>query len=202
MDENRPLAIQDKVLYNRSKALAETAALEAARTGQDVVILNPTAVIGPYDFAPSLMGKALILIYRQKLPVLIQGGYDWVDARDVAEAAAAAVKKGRSGQRYLLSGRWQSLMGLSRMIADLTQRKPPRLACPPAVALASLPLLRFYCRLSKSEPLYTKDSLRILHVAHQHISHTKAQEELGFHPRPLEETIKDTLNWFIEHEYI
>jgi len=90
LDESSPLITISSSAYDSSKAEAERLVLEAAEHGLDAVILNPTAIIGPYDAQPSYLGQALIKIYRNSLPMLVSGGYDFVDVRDVVEAAVQA----------------------------------------------------------------------------------------------------------------
>jgi dihydroflavonol-4-reductase len=196
MDEKRSLSLQDWMPYSRSKALAEAYVLKAVKEGLDAVILNPTAVIGPYDYVPSLLGQTIIRLCSGKLPFLVRGGYDWVDVRDVARAAQTAVEKARTGERYILSGSWRSLSDLTRIISSCSGSKPCRRTCPLWLARAALPFTGIYCRALKKNPLYTRDSLLTLQTGHKDISSAKAEKELEFKKRPLEATIRDTVNWF------
>lgn len=196
LDENRPLAVADKMSYSRSKAKAEEIVLNAAEKGLDAVILSPTAVIGPFDYAPSLMGRALILLALGRLPALVPGGYDWVDVRDVVKTSIAAIKKGKKGQRYLLSGHWVTLKQISVLVSQLIGFRPKKFACPNWLAQIGLPFISLYCSIYEKKPLYTRDSLYTLRTSHKNISHTKATQELGYNPRPFEETLRDTLEWF------
>ncbi len=196
LDENRALALKDRVQYSRSKALAELAVTDAVKEGLDAVILNPTAVIGPLDYTPSLLGRALILMYSGKIPALVRGGYDWVDVRDVAQAAVTSIKKGEKGERYLLSGHWKTLCELTELICEISGEKVKRLTCSTGLARIGLPFLRFYSRLRGTPPLYTKDSLDILKTGHSCVSSEKANRCFGYKPRPIEETLRDTFDWF------
>ena len=196
LDENRPLALNDRVEYSRSKALAEKAVQEAVEEGLDAVILNPTAGIGPFDYGPSLLGRALILIHQGKIPALIHGGYDWVDVRDVAKASVVSIEKGKTGERYILSGHWRTLCELAEQVYQISGERFKRLTCSAGLARIGLPFLKLYCRLKGTQPLYTKDSLKILQTAHKRISSEKAKESLGFIPRPIEETLRDTYDWY------
>ncbi|MDH4258625.1 MAG: SDR family oxidoreductase [Candidatus Aminicenantes bacterium] len=196
LDESRPLALADRVEYSRSKALAELAVREAVKEGLDAVVLNPTAVIGPFDYAPSLLGRALILMYQGKIPALVHGGYDWVDVRDVVQASVAAVERGKKGERYLLSGYWKTLGELAELIYGISGRRYRKMTCSAGIARVGLPFLKVYCRLNGSQPLYTRDSLSILQTGHKEISCDKAGRCLGFNPRPIEETLRDTFQWF------
>jgi dihydroflavonol-4-reductase len=196
LDENRPLAIRDKMAYSRSKALAEDIVINASNQGFDIVILNPTAVIGPFDYAPSLMGRAILLMAKGKLSALVPGGYDWVDVRDVVSSTLTAIEKGRKGERYLLSGHWRTLEQISKLVSDIIDLRPQRFTCPNWLARLGLPFINLYCSVYDKDPLYTRDSLYTLRTSHRNISHEKATKELGFRPRPFEETLKDTLDWF------
>lgn len=196
LDENRPLAVSDKMAYSRSKALAEEIVLNAAEQGMDATILSPTAVIGPFDYAPSLMGRALILLGSGRLPALVLGGYNWVDVRDVTCSTIAAIEKGRKGERYILSGHWMTLEQISKLVSKITDLHTRRITCPNWLARVGLPFINLYCSVYDKDPLYTRDSLYTLRTSHRNISHEKATKELDFKPRPFEETIKDTLAWF------
>jgi dihydroflavonol-4-reductase len=202
LDENRPLAFDDKMAYGRSKARAEKTVLEAAEQGLDAVILSPTAVIGPFDYGPSLMGRALILLALGKLPALVTGGYDWVDVRDVVGATLAAIEKGKKGERYLLAGHWKTLEQISELVCALTDRRPKKFTCPNWLARFGLPFINLYCSLTDKEPLYTRDALYTLRMSHKNISHKKAARFLGYKPRPFEETLKDTLDWFQKQGFL
>jgi dihydroflavonol-4-reductase len=202
LDETRRLVTDDRFLYSRSKALAQEAVLAAAAEGLDALVINPSAVIGPYDLKPSLLGQAIMLMAQRKLPGLIPGGYDWVDVRDVAEGAVAALRKGRKGEAYLLSGHWESLKGLHEMILELTggQRRLP--VFPFWTARLGVPFMSLLARLQGRQPLYTRETITILKEANPRVSHEKASRELGYRPRPLKVTVEDTLNWFRERAMI
>jgi len=202
LDETRQLAFEDHILYNRSKAISEQLVLDAAKEGMDAVIINPTSVVGPNDFRPSLMGKALLQIANRKLPGLVKGGYDWVDVRDIVFGTLKAIEKGRTGESYLLSGTWMSLPDLADMIGRITGDRHKWTILPYGLAELGVPFLKAYARLRGTDPLYTKESLEILKTSHRNISSEKARKELGYNPRPLEETIRDTLDWFKENGYL
>ena len=202
LDETRPLAIDDPMLYNHTKALGEQMVLENVKNGLDAVIINPTSVIGPYDYVPSLIGQAIIQIYNNKLPALIPGGYDWVDVRDVVKGTISAMEKGRTGERYLLSGKWESLVNLFLVIKELHPGTKMLPVLPYWVALIGVPFLKAWAWSLKKRPLYTRDSIKILKSAPRRIISEKAEKELNYTHRPLVETITDTLEWFRQNNYI
>ncbi len=202
LNEDNPLIAQSNIVYENSKAEAEKLVLAAAADGLNAVILNPTAIIGPYDFQPSYLGQAMIKIYKNQLPMLVPGGYDFVDVRDVAEAAIYAATNGKNGERYILSGHWLSLKELSLKIGQLTNRKTPTFVAPAWLANAGLPFIHGWAKITGDHPLYTSESLEILKSANKNISSKKAKNELGFSPRPIEETLQDMFQWFEENQKI
>ncbi|MBN1690399.1 MAG: NAD-dependent epimerase/dehydratase family protein [Dehalococcoidia bacterium] len=202
IDEDRPLVESPKSApYDLSKASGERLVRQAAREGLDAVIINPTAVIGPYDYRPSHFGQALIMMAQGRIPVLLEGGFDWVDARDVAEGAIKAEQIAPAGANYLLSGTWLSVKEISAIVAQITGGRPPVLVCPTAVADACAPVVTSVSRWIGVRPLFTSVSLKAL-AGNRNISHAKATRELAYEPRPIKETLSDTIEWFIDNGFI
>ncbi|MSP59565.1 MAG: NAD-dependent epimerase/dehydratase family protein [Myxococcales bacterium] len=183
--------------YDRSKAQSEREVHAAVAEGLDAVIVNPTAVIGPHDYKPSAVGTMLLDLLGRRLPALVDGGFDWVDARDVAAGAIAAAERGRKGERYLLSGKWRSLSDLASLVQEATGVRPPRFVCPMWLARAGAPFATAWSRAMRTSPRFTSASLKALRE-HREISHEKAARELDYRVRPLEETLADTFRWFTE----
>ena len=202
LDETRPIVLNEGFAYDRSKAAGERAVMEAAKNGLDALVLSPTAIIGPADPEPSLAGNAVIDIYNHHIPSLVPGGYDWVDVRDVVTAAISAIDKGKTGEKYLLSGHWYSLQEFSQLIQLHTGRKTVNTVLPMWVARFGLPFISIYSKFSGTKPLYTSESLTIISEGNHIINNSKAKRELNFNPRPLTETIKDFLTWLKENGYI
>jgi dihydroflavonol-4-reductase len=164
-----------------------------------VVILNPTAILGPCDFKPSLIGEFIKKVLNRKLPGIIEGGYDWVDVRDVAEAAISAISNGKDGEHYILSGKWLSLTDITLLMEEITGRKLKPFVFPMWMAKAGLPFLGLWAKLTQSQPLYTSESLKIVKASSRNIISDKAKQELGFSSRPIKETLEDTIKWFKEN---
>ena len=201
LDESGLLAGDEAFYYSQSKASAEMLLLDACNHGLNTVILNPSSVIGPFDFVPSLAGQMIIKIATGKLPFLIKGGYQWVDVRDVVSAAINAMALGRSGERYLLTSQWMSLSDIAVIICKEVNRKVPAIV-PDFLAWTGLPLIQLFSKLSGKNAFYTKESLRIVSHSPKLVNHQKAVEELEFKPRPVEETFVDSLHWFNDNGYI
>ena len=202
LDENRRLEDgRTGSPYALSKARAELEVREAVADGMDAVIVNPTAVVGPFDHLPSLMGRAVIAFATGGIPMLVDGGYDWVDVRDVAAGAVAAAERAPRGSRYLLGGHWASLREIARLVCDAAGSRAPRLTCPYAIARLGAPLSAAFSLLFGRQPLFTGASLAALR-GNRFISHERAQRELGYRPRGLEETIRDTVGWLAEKGFL
>jgi dihydroflavonol-4-reductase len=197
VDEDRPLVSSPRVPpYDRSKAAGERIVRRAIEEGLDAVILYPTGIIGPYDFKPSHFGEVLLALARGRMLALIEAGFDWVDARDVAEGALRAASHAASGSRYLLSGHWARVREVAAIIEAYTGRRAPRLVFPLGLAYCGLPFSKLISAPG-GRPLFTSVSLHALR-GNRSASHERAERELGFRPRPVEETIIDTLKWFEE----
>jgi dihydroflavonol-4-reductase len=180
--------------YERSKAAAELIVRQATEHGLNAVIIIPTAIIGPNDFRPSYLGQALRLLIDGRIPALVHGGYDWVDVRDVVEGAIQAERLGKNGVRYILSGHWRSLIELAHAVSAFTGKATPRLVVPLWLANLFQPVMAGLARINHAQPLYTRVMLAAMHSNRQ-ISHERAARELGYAPRPFEDTIRDAIDW-------
>jgi dihydroflavonol-4-reductase len=192
-DESGPLADAGDYPYARSKATAQKMVLRTK--GIETIVLNPTSVLGPWDFKPSLQGHMLSDFSKGKLPVIPPGGFDWVDNRDIALACSKALTKGTSGEAYLLGGRYASLWEIGQQVAALNQVRGPWFRASFQTLRVFLPFVYVYGKIARKEPLYTRESLDHLQYGHPMISIEKARNELGFSPRPLEETLMDSVHW-------
>jgi dihydroflavonol-4-reductase len=183
--------------YDRSKADGARLVRMGIAKGLDAVLIHPVGVIGPNDRKPSQIGGALVQMTQRKLPALVSGGFNWVDVRDVAAAALSAETRGRKGEHYIVAGQWVSVREIGALVQKATGVAPPRIVTPMWLARAALPFVATYSWVTRTELPYNTASLHALRN-HRYISFDKAQRELDHHPRPFEETITDTLNWFRE----
>lgn len=195
IDERRRLAGAEAPAYDRTKAAGEREVLAAAGEGLAVVVVIPTAVVGPWDFKPSAMGQVILDLCRGRRRVLVRGGFNWVDVRDVADGAIAAAERGRSGERYLLGGTWLELSELAAWVAAASGIPGAGWAAPMWLARLGAPVAEAWSRWCGRRPLFTRESLRALRN-HRFVSHEKARGELGYQPRPLAVTLRDTVAWF------
>lgn len=196
LDESRPLVEESGFEHDISKSDGDREVLKGIMQGLDAVFITPTAVLGPGDFTPSLMGQGLIALYNRKVPALVAGGFDWVDVRDVAKAAVIAMEKGKPGERYMLSGMWKTVKELAELVQDISGKAAPKFTSPQWLARVGAPFAKAYCLITNSPTLYTNETLEVLVRCNRNITCSKAKRELAFHPRPLVETLKDTFEWY------
>jgi dihydroflavonol-4-reductase len=202
IDETIPFDPEHAIsAYDQSKAEASLLVQDAACMGLDAVIACPTGVIGPYDFRGSEMGHLILDAMRTRTQFLINGAYDFVDVRDVADGLILAGDKGRSGESYILSGERLSLGGLLDLMQRVTGLRYLRLPVPMDLARFAAIFAPLYYRLAKAKPRLTPYALATV-TSNSVISNAKARQELGYAPRSLSESIRDTVQWFHEHRFV
>lgn len=182
--------------YDRSKARATLEVQQAARDGLDAVIACPTGVIGPYDFRGSMMGSVIRGAAERKATLYVDGAYDFVDVRDVADGLIAAAKRGRSGESYILSGHRISVRYLLETIREITGGHFFQMKIPFDLARLAARFTPLYYELLHATPRFTSYSLAVLR-SNANISHEKASRELGYRPRSMYQSIADTVHWFL-----
>lgn len=195
VDEGSPRAEKRRLpVYDRSKAAGEAELRRIIATGLDAVICNPTGVIGPGDHARSRMNTVLSAMFEGRLPALVEGGFDWVDVRDVVTSLLAAERRGRSGENYLLPGHRLTLEELADVAETVTGVRRPSLTVPLWLARVFGPLGAAMSRRNGSPLWFTRETLHALESCPR-VSGAKAAAELGHHPRPIEDTVRDLAAW-------
>lgn len=184
--------------YAITKAQATQAVLDAEKQGLDVVVVHPSGIIGPGDLGNNHTTQLMQMYLHHKLPMGVTGGYDFVDVRDVADGILAAVDKGNSGECYLLSNRYISIPELLECMRMATGRKRHKSCCPLWLAKAAAPVVEWIARLTKTRPIFTKYSLKTME-SNGHFCHDKATMELGYHPRDIKVTVRDTMKYLRAH---
>lgn len=183
--------------YDRSKAEATLEVLNAARRGLEAVVACPTGVIGPYDFRGSMMGAVIHDAAVAKPTLYVDGAYDFVDVRDVADGLISAAGNGKRGESYILSGQKISVRYLLETVREITGKHFFQMKIPFDLAKFAAMFTPMYYRFAKETPRFTPYSLEVLQ-SNSNISHAKATRELGYSPRSLYESIKDTVKWILE----
>ncbi len=195
-NEDRPYKTNKDFAYDFSKSFAEQMLLSRpSESTTDVVIIRPSAVVGPFDFRPSEIGKVLRDFYNQKLPVLTAGGYNFVDVRDVAKSIVQAIDKGSNNEVYLLSGKYYTIKHLAHIAESITGKRVPKLVLSFGMLKLFLPFFALYAKLSKASPSFTKEAITALQNGHLAMDNSKAAAALGHSSRPLEESVRDFYQW-------
>ncbi|MBN1642348.1 MAG: NAD-dependent epimerase/dehydratase family protein [Anaerolineae bacterium] len=198
IDESTPLVSEGGgTAYSRSKAQGEREVRQGAAEGLETVILNPTAMLGPHDYRPSHQGEVLLALAQGKLPALVEGGFDWVDVRDVVAGAVHAETRAAPGAQYIVSGHWLSVRELADRVAAITGARVPAFTCPLSLAYLAAPLYTLVAQWLGVRPLFTEAALEAL-SANRTIRRSRAARDLGYQPRPLERTLVDTYKWFAQ----
>jgi dihydroflavonol-4-reductase len=198
IDESMPYDMDNPYgAYDRSKAEATLEVLNAAHSGLEAVVVCPTGVIGPYDFRGSMMGTVIHDAAAAKPTLYVDGAYDFVDVRDVADGLIAASENGRRGESYILSGQKITVRYLLETVREITGKNFFQMKIPFDLAKFASLFTPMYYQLANSTPRFTPYSLEVLQ-SNSNISHAKATRELGYSPRSLFESIKDTVKWFLE----
>ena len=187
--------------YAKTKAEATQAVLDAVKDGLNACVVHPSGIIGPHDPGHGHLNALLKTFANHKLPACVKGGYDIVDVRDVAMGTIAALKQGRIGECYLLNNEKIQILDILNMVHEINGVKPVKCILPMWFAKMTAPLAEVYYKLSKKEPLFTRYSFYTL-TSNSNFSHEKATKELSYHPRPMKETIKDTVAWLLSKNLI
>jgi len=202
-DEQSPVGIADMIgHYKRSKFMAEQVAVEAARSGVDVVIVNPTTPVGERDIKPTPTGRIVLDFLKRKFPAYVETGLNLVDATECARGHIQALEKGRSGERYILGGENLTLKQILDRLAVITGLKSPTLKLPYVFAFAAGVVDEMVTgRLLGREPRATIDAVRMGRKM-MFVSSAKAERELGWRTVPVEGALRRSVDWFRGNGYV
>jgi len=202
-DENTPVSLASMIGdYKRSKFMAEQLVIEAARGGQDVVMVNPTTPIGERDIKPTPTGRIVVDFLKRKFPAYVDAGLNLVDVRDCAEGHLLALDKARPGERYILGGENLTLKQILDKLASVTGIPSPSIRLPYALAYATGVVDTLISgRILHREPRVTLDSVRMGRKK-MFVTSAKAERELGWNPGPVDGALQRAVNWFRANGYV
>lgn len=186
--------------YKQSKLLAEHVALEFARDGFPVVIVNPTAPVGDHDFKPTPTGKIVVDFVRGAMPAYVDTGLNVVDVLDVAQGHLAACERGRTGERYILGAENLTLRQILEKLAPVAGRKPPSVQIPYFVAYAAGVVTTALANITGNEPRAPLDAVKMSRKK-MWVTHEKASKELGYAPGPASAALARAVEWFKANGY-
>jgi dihydroflavonol-4-reductase len=196
-DERTPLLDgQFSGHYKRSKLEAEKVALSYVARGVPVVVVNPSAPVGPWDCKPTPTGKILIDFVRGAMPAYLDTGLNIVHVRDVAVGHVLAAEKGRVGERYILGNANMTLAEIFQTLSRLTGKPAPTTRIPYGVAYAAGFLSTAFSDLvTRRPPAVALESVKMA-KHHMFFTPAKAIGELGLPQTPVENAFQDALDWF------
>ncbi len=201
-NEETPVSLDDMIgAYKRSKFQAEQIALQAAADGQDIVIVNPSAPVGPHDIKPTPTGQMILDAAAGRMPAYVDTGLNIVHVDDVAAGHLLAEARGKPGRRYILGCENMSLAEIFSTVAEVSGVKAPRLKLPIALLMPVAHAAEAWARLAKKPPFVTVDGLKLA-KKHMYFSSQRAIDELRYQPRPALEALRDAVRWFREHGYL
>ena len=201
-DENSPVALANMIgPYKRSKFMAEEVALDAGRSGMDVVVVNPSTPVGEHDIKPTPTGRIIVDFLKKKFPAYVDTGLNLVDVAECARGHVAALEKGRSGERYILGGENLTLKQILDKLAAITGLPSPTVRVPYVLALATGVVDEVVTgRILGREPRATIDAVRMGRKK-MFVSCAKAERELGWKVVPVDGALRRAAEWFQANGY-
>ncbi len=189
--------------YKRSKWQAEQVAVQLAEKGLPIVIVNPTAPVGPRDVKPTPTGKVIVDFLNHAMPGYVDTGLNWVHVRDVCQGHILAAERGRVGERYILGnrdGNW-TLQHAFGILEQLTGISAPKMQVPYWVALTAAYFNEAFAAITRKPPKAPVGGVRMARYK-MFFDPSKAIDELGLPQTPPEQALKDAIDWFREHGYV
>lgn len=201
-EETMPLPLTQAVgHYKRSKILAEQRAMALCEQGLPLVVVHPSAPVGPWDIKPTPTGKICVDFLRRKMPAYLDTGLNLVDVRDVARGHLLAAQRGTIGERYILGHRNMSLREILELLAQVSGLPAPRFRIPYGVALAAGYVSEGIAALTKKPPAVPVVGVRLARHP-MYFTAQKAVRELGLPQSPIEDALRDAVEWFRERGYV
>jgi dihydroflavonol-4-reductase len=200
-DECTPVSVADMTgHYKRSKWLAEQVALEKARAGLPVIIVNPTAPVGDHDWKPTPTGKIIVDFLRDKLPAFVDTGLNLVDARDTALGHILAAEHGKPGERYILGSENLTLQQILAKLAVIANKPAPTTKVPYAIAYTAGVVTTAWANLTGQEPIAPLEGVKMARKK-MFVTYAKAARDLGFSPGPADAALRRAVDWFRTNGY-
>ncbi|MFM7371598.1 MAG: NAD-dependent epimerase/dehydratase family protein, partial [Sphaerospermopsis kisseleviana] len=202
VDENHQSPVEKLVGdYKKSKFLAEQAAKEAAKQGQDIVIVNPSSPIGPLDIKPTPTGDIILRFLRRQMPAYVDTGLNFIDVRDVARGHLLALEKGKTGDRYILGHQNLSLKQLLEILSEITGIKAPQISVPAFLPLSVAWIEEKILAPMGKTPTVPIDGVRMAQQP-MYYDASKAIRELSLPQSSLKVALKDAVDWFVANGYV
>jgi len=201
-NEDSPVSLANMIgPYKRSKFMAEEIAIQAGKSGMDVVVVNPTTPVGERDLKPTPTGRIVVDFLKKKFPAYVDTGLNLVDVAECARGHIAAFEKGKTGQRYILGGENLTLKQILDKLATITGLPSPKIRVPYAVALATGVVDQVFTGyIRRREPRATIDAVRMGRKK-MFVSSGKAERDLGWRTLPIDGGLRRAVEWFQANGY-
>lgn len=203
-DEDTPVSLKDMIgHYKRSKFMAEAEVKRLAdKQGLPIIIVNPSTPVGPRDIKPTPTGRIIVDAASGRMPAYVDTGLNLVHVDDVAIGHLLALERGKLGDRYILGACNMTLKEIFCTVGRLTGQNPPKICLPHALVFPIACMSEAWARLvSRREPRVSLTGVRLARKR-MFFSIEKAKRFLGFNPRPIEEALRDAVDWFRENGYL
>ncbi len=195
-NEETPVSLSDMVGdYKRSKYLAEQAVVQMAREGLPVVIVNPSAPVGPRDIKPTPTGQMIVDFLKGKMWAYLDTGMNLIDVEDVARGHILAMEKGRIGQKYILGHKNMTLREIFEALGKISGIKPPTFKAPYILALSAAYLSQWVSWITQKPPSVPLIGVKMA-KKYMYFDSSKAVRELGLPQSPIEEALEKAVRWF------
>jgi dihydroflavonol-4-reductase len=202
-NEETPVSLGEMVgHYKRSKFLAEQVALDFARKGLPLVVVNPSTPVGPWDWRPTPTGQMLVDFLKGRMPAYLETGLNLVRVQDVARGHLLAAEKGRVGEKYILGHENLSLSRIFQMLGEISNLPAPKVKLPYWPVLGLAYINEFWAKyLSRGTPRLTVTAIRMA-KKYMYFDNTKAVKYLGWTLTPVRRALEEAVEWFREHDYL
>ncbi len=200
--EDTPVSLKEMVgHYKRSKFLAEAVALDFARQGLPLVVVNPSTPVGPWDFRPTPTGQMIVDFLKRRMPAYLETGLNLIHVRDVARGHLLAEAKGRVGEKYILGHENLSLSRIFQLLADLTGLAAPKVRLPYWPVLGMAYVDEFFATYLRRRPPRMPVSAIRMAKKYMYFDNRKAIQYLGLTVTPVHQALADAVEWFRGHGY-
>jgi dihydroflavonol-4-reductase len=200
--EDTPVTLENMVgHYKRSKFMAEQVAMDFARQGLPLVVVNPSTPVGPWDFRPTPTGQMIVDFLKRRMPAYLETGLNLIHVRDVARGHLLAEAEGQIGEKYILGNDNLSLSQIFHLLADLTGLPAPRVKLPYGPVLAMAYVDEFFATHIRRRPPRMPVAAIRMAKKYMYFDNRKAVQYLGLSFIPVRQALADAVEWFRSHGY-
>ena len=196
LEDRKLIEDQKGMPYDFSKAEGQRIVYEFCKKGLDASIIHQTSIVGPNDFKPGLPMQAFVDMANGKRKLMPNWGYNFIDVRDLCDAAISAVENGKTGQNYIIGGEYHMYLYIGELMGEQLGKKVVYGALPEFITYLPLPFEYIRALITNKPRVLTLDAIHTAQTGNKVVPSSLARQELGHSPRPFKETIYDTVEFF------